>query len=45
MYSHGEGVTQDNDQAMEWFLKSAAQGNANAQFNLGIISFFCTLPI
>ncbi|MAX38775.1 MAG: hypothetical protein CME33_19635 [Gimesia sp.] len=37
MYSHGEGVEQDNTLAVVWFRKSAEQGNAVAQFNLGIM--------
>ena len=36
MYSNGEGVKQDDVEAVKWYLKAAEQGNANAQFNLGI---------
>ena len=35
MYYNGEGVQKDYKQAVEWFKKSANQGNADAQFNLG----------
>ncbi len=31
----GEGVNQDYSKALEWSRKSAEQGNADAQFNLG----------
>ena len=30
-----KGVEKDYKQAIEWWKKSAEQGNANAQFNLG----------
>lgn len=32
----GEGVSQDTKKAFEWYQKSAAQNNAQAQFNLGL---------
>ncbi|SNT70785.1 zinc-dependent peptidase [Psychrobacter sp. LV10R520-6] len=35
MYEKGIGVQQDNAKAFEWYLKSANQGNAQAQSNLG----------
>jgi len=35
-YRNGEGVEQDNEKAVEWFLKAAEQGNAEAQFALGV---------
>ena len=37
MYLSGQSVTQDYEQAVDWFRKSAAQGNANAQSNLGVM--------
>ena len=36
MYVQGQGVPQDNRQAMEWFLKSAAQGYSMAQYRVGV---------
>jgi len=35
MYQIGKGVTQDYKQAIEWYTKSAEQGYARAQCNLG----------
>src|SRR2546425_204069 len=35
MYEHGRGVSKDEVKAVEWYLKSAMQGNAAAQNNLG----------
>ena len=35
MYNEGKGVIQDEITAANWFLKSAEQGNAQAQYNLG----------
>ena len=37
MYENGRGVSQDYAKAAEWFRKSAEQGNADAQYNLGIM--------
>ena len=34
MYHLGEGIKKDNTKAREWYKKSAAQGNADAQANL-----------
>jgi TPR repeat protein len=36
-YFNGEGIPQDDAQAMLWFRKAAEQGDADAQFNLGAI--------
>ena|SRR5437899_10118313 len=36
-YANGEGTTQDYVQAARWYLKSAEQDHALAQFNLGIM--------
>ncbi len=35
MYSNGRGVPKDEVVAVNWFRKSADQGNAQAQRNLG----------
>ncbi|MBW2292154.1 MAG: c-type cytochrome, partial [Deltaproteobacteria bacterium] len=37
MFFHGEGVSQDYDEAHIWFHRSADEGNINAQRNLGIL--------
>ena len=34
MYANGEGVAQDDRQAVYWFQKSAKQGNAQSQYHL-----------
>jgi TPR repeat protein len=36
MYSQGQGVELDYTEAGRWWLKAADQGNAAAQFNLGL---------
>ena len=33
----GDGVSQDYEEAVPWFRKTAEQGNAKAQYNLGIM--------
>jgi TPR repeat protein len=35
LYHNGEGVPQDDAQAVEWFLRSAEQGYVRAQSTLG----------
>ena len=35
MYSVGQGVKQNNVEAVKWYRKAAEQGNADAQANLG----------
>ncbi|HHF5941662.1 TPA: tetratricopeptide repeat protein [Haemophilus influenzae] len=35
MYAEGQGVKQDDVEAVKWFRKAAEQGHANAQANLG----------
>jgi TPR repeat protein len=40
MYDRGEGCVADKKKAFEMFLRSGAQGNAGALFNLGISSSF-----
>ena len=37
MYDNGTGVPQDYAQAVEWYRKAAGQGNAAAQYNLGLM--------
>ena len=37
MYSKGEGVMQDNAEAMSWYRKAAEQGHVNAQGMLGFM--------
>ena len=35
MYANGEGVPQDDAEAVRWYRLAAEQGNAGAQLNLG----------
>lgn len=35
-YAKGEGVTQDDAEAMKWLRKAAEQGDGYAQYNLGV---------
>ena len=35
MYSHGEGVLQNDEEAVTWYRRAAQQDHAIAQFNLG----------
>lgn len=35
MYGNGQGVSQNDTQAIDWYRKAAEQGYAPAQFNLG----------
>ena len=37
MYEKGIGVGKDEKEAVIWYGKSAAQGNAAAQYNLGVL--------
>ncbi|MDE0835771.1 MAG: tetratricopeptide repeat protein [Akkermansiaceae bacterium] len=37
MYANGEGVPEDDAEAVKWFRKAAEQGHADAQYNLGIM--------
>ena len=34
MYDEGRGVPQDDAEAVRWYRRAAAQGNATARFNL-----------
>ena len=36
MYDTGEGVAKDLEQAVVWYRRSAEQGYAEAQYNLGV---------
>ena len=35
MYDHGEGVPENDAEAVKWYRKAADQGHADAQLNLG----------
>ena len=37
MYRHGQGVSQDYQEALKWYRRSAEQGHAWAQNNLGVM--------
>ena len=37
MFAQGRGVAQSDVEAARWFRKAADQGNAGAQYNLGIM--------
>ena len=37
MYANGEGILQDDKEAVKWFRKAAEQGDASAQYNLGVM--------
>ena len=37
MYVNGWGVPKDDKQAVKWYKLAADQGNAPAQFNLGVM--------
>ena len=37
MYDNGEGVPQDDAEAVRWYRLAAEQGNASAQYNLGLM--------
>ena len=39
MYNRGRGVPQNYSQATDWFRKAAEQGDAYAQYNLGLMYF------
>ena len=36
MYKKGEGVPQDSKESVKWYRLSAEQGNAEAQYNVGL---------
>jgi TPR repeat protein len=35
-YEYGAGVSKDLEAAVKWYRKSAKQGHARAQYNLGV---------
>jgi TPR repeat protein len=37
MYAEGQGVPQDDQQALYWYRKTAEQGDADAQLSLGLM--------
>ena len=37
LYEYGYGVNKDLSKAKAWYLKSATQGNNDAQYNLGVL--------
>ena len=37
MYAKGQGVAQNYQEAVKWYRLAAEQGNASAQFNLGVM--------
>ena len=37
MYRFGQGVLQNDKEAVRWYHLAAEQGHANAQFNLGVM--------
>ena len=37
MYARGEGVPEDDVEAVKWYRLAAEQGHASAQFNLGVM--------
>ena len=37
MYAGGRGVPQDDTEAVKWLRKAAEQGDADAQFGLGLM--------
>jgi TPR repeat protein len=37
MYTNGQGVPQDYKAAVKWYRLAAEQGDASAQFNLGLM--------
>ena len=37
MYYRGEGISEDDAEALKWYRKSAHQGFAKAHVNLGVM--------
>ena len=37
MYAQGQGVRQNNAEAVRWYRKAAEQGIGEAQYNLGLM--------
>ena len=40
MYRNGQGVPQDDKQAVDWYRKAAEQGDTVAQLNLGLMYYY-----
>ena len=40
MYLNGKGISQDYNQAIQWFTKAERQNNANAQNSLGMMYLY-----
>ena len=39
MYDHGEGVAENDAEAVKWWRKAAEQGHKAAQYNLGLMYY------
>ena len=39
MYDHGEGVSENDAEAVKWYRKAADQGLARGQYNLGVMYY------
>ena len=39
MYGNGEGVPQDDEEAVKWYTKAAEQGDVDSQNNLGLMYY------
>ena len=39
MYENGQGVEKDLEEAVKWYRKAADQGNAYAQYNVGVVYY------
>ena len=37
MYDEGRGVPENDTEAVKWYRKAAEQGDASAQYNLGVM--------
>ena len=37
MYDNGEGIPENDAEAVKWYRKAADQGYAKAQYNLGVM--------
>ena len=37
MYDNGDGVPENDAEAVKWYRKAADQGHASAQYNLGVM--------
>ena len=37
MYAHGEGVPEDDAEAVRWYRLAAEQGDVTAQYSLGVM--------